>query len=234
MDGQWVTIPRSQRGEPDYDEHIAMVQALAEGSSWCLRFDNAHGYLQGGNLHFFVDRMGKSQVAINETNGRITQIQKRYNQDSTVPVPYSQIIFDWAKRHSYSGHENEINTALNAKPQYDALKNELKILMAQKNYPEAFEKLGITCTQAPDGTYVLDKYVPKVNRQYSIFDLGVNEDELLRNVSKIESNLDLDGSSVTAMPNLKEINGRLTLGDNKIGDLRSLETLNGHKIYWDK
>ena len=133
INGQWVTIPRSQKGEPNYDEHIAMVQALAEGSSWCLRFDNAHTYLQGGNLHFFVDKNGNSQIAINETDGKITQIQKRYNQDSTVPVPYASVIEEWAKKNNYHGLEKTRQTALEQKPKFDELKTKLNKLQAENN-----------------------------------------------------------------------------------------------------
>ena len=102
VEGTWVTIPRSQKGEPDYNDNIAMVQALSEGSSWCLRFESAHDYLQEGNLHFFIDKDGRAQTAIHETDGRISQIQKRYNQDSTTPVPYAEVINEFAKKNNYS------------------------------------------------------------------------------------------------------------------------------------
>lgn len=234
IEGKWVTIPQSQKGEPDYDEHIAMVQALAEGSSWCLRFENAHTYLQGGNLHFFVDKNGNSQVAINETNGQITQIQKRYDQDSTVPIPYANVIDTWRKENKYTGHEFQINNALSAKPRFDELKNKLAALQKAEDYLSIFKVLGINVSTAPDGTYILSAYTPKIARQYTLFDLGVNENKLMQNVSQINSSIDLNGSALTAMPQLKVITGALTFGDNKISDLRNLEKINGKNITWDK
>ena len=233
IEGKWVTIPRSKKGEPNYDEHIAMVQALAEGSSWCLRFENAHGYLQGGNLHFFVDKNGNSQVAINETDGTITQIQKRYNQDSTVPVAYSQIIANWAKENNYNGKERDIETALNAKPKFDNLRKQIADLQKNNDYLGVFKLLNINVENAPDGTYIISEYNPKYNAQYTLFDLGVDENALMQNVSEVSSSLNLDGSSLTSLKKLKKIAGKLNLGDNKINDLRSLEMINGKKVYWE-
>ena len=233
INGQWVTIPRSQKGEPNYDEHIAMVQALAEGSSWCLRFDNAHTYLQGGNLHFFVDKNGNSQIAINETDGKITQIQKRYNQDSTVPVPYASVIEEWAKKNNYHGLEKTRQTALEQKPKFDELKTKLNKLQAENNAIEIFKLMNIKVEILPNGTYRLSKFATKIDN-FSLFDLGVNENELFKNVSEIQSDVNLNGSGLTAMPNLRMITGNLTLGDNKISNLRNLETIQGQKIWWDK
>ena len=232
IEGQWVTIPRSQKGEPDYDDHIAMVQALAEGSSWCLRFDNAHGYLQGGNLHYFVDKNGNSQVAINETDGKITQIQKRYNQDSTVPVSYAVVISEWAKANHYKGHEVQIQKALDAKPKFDEQRKKYAKMMAEKDYLGIFKELGIGVSIADDGTYILTKYEPRVTKQYSLFDLGVDENKLMQNVSEISSSINLEGSGLSMLPKLRKFGGYVEFKDCKISDLSSLEEINGKKVYW--
>ena len=234
IEGQWVTVPRSQRGEPNYDENVAMVQALAEGSSWCLRFENAHGYLQGGNLHYFLDKNGNAQVAINETDGKITQIQKRYNQNSTVHVSYYTVIEEWAEKNGYTGLENSRNAAKEAKPEFDELRTTLAKLMAEGNYLEVFKILGINATVQDDGTYSIDRYKPIYKPQYTLFDLGLDENKLMSNVSEIRSGVSLQGSSLTELPKLRQVTGKLSFDDCSIGDLRSLESIAGQKIYWDK
>ena len=210
-----------------------MVQALAEGSSWCLRFDNAHTYLQGGNLHFFVDKNGNSQVAINETDGKITQIQKRYNQNSTVPVPYANVIEEWAGKNNYHGLEDIRKTALEQKPRFDELKTKLNKMQTEKDAIGIFKLMNIEVEILPDGTYRLSSFSTKIEG-FSLFELGVNENALFKNVSEIKSGVDLNGSGLTAMPNLRIINGKLKFGDNKISNLRNLEKLNNQKVWWDK
>lgn len=235
IEGQWVTIPRSQRGEADYDDNIAMVQALAEGSSWCLRFENAHSYLQRGNLHYFLDKNGKAQVAINETDGTITQIQKRYNQNNSVPIAYSTVIEEWANENGYIGLNTARQNAQKAKPEFDKLRATLGKLMSEKNYLEVFRLLGIQVVKTnEDGTFVIDKYCPKYKPEYTLFDLGIDENKLMSNVSEILSGLSLEGSSLTALPKLRKVHGTIDFKDCSPNDLRSLESINGLKIYWDK
>lgn len=237
IEGQWVTIPCSQRGDAKYEEHVAMVQALSEGSSWCLRFENAHTYLQQGNLHFFVDKNGQSQVAINETDGQITQIQKRYDQNSTVPIPYSEVISEWAKKNKYSGQEENIQQALKQKPEFDSLRNKVQKLMIEKNYEAVFELLDISYEKLPDGTYEVKNYKAKYNKYYTLNDLGINENELLANVSVLSSNTwdsSFEGSNVTSLPKLKKIVGYYDWGDCNIKDFSSLEKIGGKDIYWDR
>jgi len=230
--GRWVTIPRSRRGEQDYDDHIAMVQALSEGSSWCLRYNNAHGYLQGGNLHFFVDTEGKSQVAINETDGKITQIQKRYDQDSTVPVPYAEVIQAWKEKHEYSGHERPIQTALDQKKKFDALKNKLQVLMDKEDYIGVFSEIGIEANQAEDGTIILSGYNAIVDDKYTLSDLGVDEDKLMQNVSYIKFNMLLEGSKLKKLPKLKAVGSEIRFGDSNVKDFGALQSIAGKKITW--
>ena len=79
----------------------------------------------------------------------------------------------------------------------------------------------------------MPRFATKIEN-FSLFELGVNENALFKNISEIQSNVNLNGSGLTAMPNLRIITGNLTLGDNKISNLRNLETIQGQKIWWDK
>lgn len=231
--GRWVTIPRSQRNSANYSDNIAMVQSLSEGSSWCLRFENAHSYLQSGNLHFFVDENGLSQVAINETDGVITQIQKRYEQDSTVPVAYAEVISNWAKAHKFIGQEYAIGTALQARPKYLQLKNRIKTLMDNKDYLGIFKELGINVEVLPDGTYkIKGNYIPTSLKSYTYAELGIDENTLMQNVSIIDGTLSIKGSKLTKMLNLKSVKS-ISAKDTKSIDLRNLEKVNGKRVYWD-
>ena len=97
-----------------------------------------------------------------------------------------------------------------------------------------FKLLGITVTEASDGTYIIDKYKPKVTSQYTLSDLGVNENKLMQNVTTIKSTVNLEGSKLTALPKLRVIHGSLSFGDNRVSDLRNLEKIGGKTITWDK
>jgi len=239
VEGTWVRIPQGgKRGEPDYDERIAMIQALSEGSSWCLRFENAHNYLAMGDLHFFVDKNGNSQTAINvKPNGEIREIEKRYKQDRTVPVPYVEVIKEWKSKNGFTGFDAEIEVAMKEKPEFDRQKAEFAKMQAEGDDVGIFEKLGYKVKPADkDGQYLsVEWYKAMVQgKTYTVFDLGIDENKLFSRVQVVEGNFSLDGSALTSAQNLKEIRGKVTFGDNKISDLRSLEQIGTTQIYWSK
>ena len=235
-EGTWVKIPQSKRGEPLYDEHVAMVQSLAEGSAWCLRFENAHGYLQQGDIHFFVDANGNSQIAIDVLpDGKIYEMQRRYKQDGTVPVPYVVPIAKYIEENGFTGRENQIKEALNAKPEFDRRKSEYTKMLEEGNAQGIFKELGINVSVKEDGTYLIDSYTAFVpNTKYTLFDLGINEDKLFENISEIKYGMNLDGSALKSAPKLKKVGYTISFGDNKANDLSGLEEINGKKISWDK
>lgn len=230
--GRWVSIPKTKKSAPEYDENIAMVQALADGSCWCLRFESAHNYLQKGNVHYFLDDLGRAQVAVNETAGQITEIQKRYDQDSSVPVPYAKVVDSWARENNYSGKEYEINVALDAKQSFDELKSKLTELLANDNSFEALKLLGFEPKEMQDGLYYLTSYSPKCNRSYTLYDLHIDENKLAQNVGYIAGGLDLEGSRLTALPNLKSL-GAYEFKNCNIDYFPSLESIAGKEIYWE-
>ena len=89
-------------------------------------------------------------------------------------------------------------------------------------------------TENPDGTYTLGSYRSSLTDQYSLSDLGIDENKLMANVSEVCGNMDLDGSTITEMKKLRKVIGTITFGDNKISDVRALEELAGHPVTWIK
>ena len=248
VNGIWVRIPSGgKRGEPLYDEHIAMVQALSEGSSWCLRFENAHNYLGYGDLHFFLTKQPDgsfvSQTAINVLpDGRIREIEKRYNQDRTVPVPYVQVIKEWKDANKFTGMDSEMQQALDAKPEFDRQKAKFAELQKNGDVKGIFNELGIEVGDYEGGGYYIKNpninqftYTPFIKgKPYTLFDLGVNENLLMKDVVQVVGNMYLEGSALTFAPRLKCVTGNINFGDNKIGDLRSLEQLGNRTVLWEK
>ena len=74
--------------------------------------------------------------------------------------------------------------------------------MEQEDYLAVFDALEIKVKVKDDGTYVLNQYDPQITTQYTIADLGIDEDKLMENVSEIEHDMNLDGSNLTEMKNL--------------------------------
>ena len=110
-------------------------------------------------------------------------------------------------------------------------------LMQEENYREVFKALGFRYEYNEHGQILLADYKPKVSSDYTLHDLGIDENKLMQNVIELGgdySTIRLDGSALTALPNLVKIKGRIDLGDCRTSDLSSLEEYHGVKIYWEK
>ena len=104
--------------------------------------------------------------------------------------------------------------------------------MKEKNYAKVFDAIGIKYTIANDGTFIIKDYCAKLDGcRYTIRELGINENELMKNVSIID-NISLDGSTLTELTNVKEINN-VTLGDAQPPICPELIKLNGKTIHWE-
>ena len=73
------------------------------------------------------------------------------------------------------------------------------------------------------GTFYKNKkqFNKEYNKYYTLNDLGINENELLANVSVLSSNTwdsSFNGSNVTSLPKLKKIVGYYDWGDCNIKD----------------
>ena len=232
--GKWFTVPQTDSSSPSYKANVDKVKAFSDGTNWCIRTFNAGPYVTQGAMHFFVDENGLTQVCVRENApGSVYEIQKR-QQNATVPIPYINVISDYMSRNgltAQSGCQKGIDNALSAKPEYDRLRTEYRNAEAQKDYKSILESMGITVKPLEDGTMSISHYNPNVGR-FTLSELGVKENELLSNVSKIEGDADFKNSNATSLPNLKEVGGKFIFDESNLSDVRSLRAINGYKIDW--
>ena len=230
--GTMFTVPQTDSSSPDFAANVAKVKAYSDGTNWCIRSWNAAPYIQQGAMHFFVDEHGLTQVCIREKSpSNVAEIQKR-QQDKTRPIPYVTAIKDFMDRHEIKYPDNYLDEALAAKPAFDKLKNELQIYVAKKDYKGILEKLGITVEVKPDGTWELSHYKAQVDN-FTLNDLGINENELLANVSSIKGDADFANSNATSLPKLQYVHGQFKFIGSSLSDIRSLKEINGYTINWE-
>jgi len=182
-----------------------------------------------------MDEKDDAQAAIGVYPYReIFQLQKRYNQNGSAPIPYIEVIDEWRKANKFSGQEYEIETALKAKPDFEKQKAEFAKMLAEGDIKGIFKAMKIGITENEDGTITIQSYSPFVKgKPYTLFDLGIDENVLMQNVVEVQGNMDLEGSALTSLPKLRKVKA-INFGDCKISDLRSLEEIGGKKVYWDK
>ena len=230
--GTMYTVPQTDSSSEDFTANVAKVKAYSDGTNWCIRSWNAAPYIQQGAMHFFVDEHGLTQVCIRESSpGQVAEIQQR-QQNGTRPIPYITVIKDFMDRHEIKYPDKYLDDALAAKPEFDKMKQELQIFVANKDYKGILEKLGITVTVKSDGTWGLSHYKAQLDN-FTLNDLGINENELLANVSSIKGDADFANSNATSIPKLQYVYGQFNFIGSNLSDIRSLKEINGYKINWE-
>ena len=79
---------------------------------------------------------------------------------------------------------------------------------------------------------MLSHYIADIEG-FTLNDLGINENNILSNVSQIAGNANFANSNATSIPRLKHVGGNFDFIGSKISDVRSLEDINGYKISWE-
>lgn len=230
--GTWYTVPQTDKTSPNFKANVEKVKTFSDGTNWCIRTFNAEPYTQQGAMHFFVDENGLTQVCIRENGHKsVAEIQKR-QQDSFRPIPYINVIQDFIERKGLYTQRGYLDDAKAAKPKYDKIRSELKILCEQNNYKAILEIMGIKVNVRADGTWELSHYSPDID-QFKIAEFNIREDLLLQNVSRIKGDANFNNSNVTALPKLEEVAGKFVFDESQISDVRSLKVINGKKVVWE-
>ena len=233
--GTWYTVPKTDSSSPDFKSNAAKIRAFSDGTNWCIRTWNAEPYVQRGAMHFFVDENGLTQICIREDGGAgsIYEIQKR-QQNATIPVAYLDVIDSYIKEHDLKPQAtcaDRIAKAQEQKPKFDKLKAELTDMNNKKDYKGILKKMGIDVKTLPDGTFEISHYSSYI-KEIALSDFGINENEVLANVSVIKGNADFKDSNVTTLPNLKEVGGVLDFKYANISNIKNLKSINGKEINW--
>ena len=221
--GRWYTVPQTDKSSKYFKENVERVQTFSDGTNWCIKTYNADPYIQKGNIHFFVDEHGLTQVCIREQGKKyIYEIQQR-QQNGKVPIPYVKVIQDFIGKNKLKANNviRELSEAQDAKVDYDKIKTELQMMQANGDYSGILKYLNIDVKVREDGTYILSHYsgmVPRVVMDKNGFvdfryddgvgpfylnDFGIREDLLLQNVSEILHGADFKNSNATALPKLE-------------------------------
>ncbi len=229
--GTWYTVPKTDSSNPAFKENAAKIRAFSDGTNWCIRTWNAEPYLQQGDMHFFVDENGLTQICIREdAPKKVAEIQKR-QQNDTRPIPYINGIKQFLDKHEITAPSGYLDNALMAKPAFDKLKSECTKLVQEKNYKAILERMGIEVKVLEDGTWEISHYAPKLE-DFVLNDLGIKESDLLQNVSIIRGNADFKDSNIGSLANLREVCGKLTYDESHFFSMPKIESINGYKIEW--
>ena len=156
----------------------------------------------------------------------------RKKNDGKIPQRYLKNFESYKKQNNLKLNSYAHRQVANGKEkelQISIMNTYLRDVKEVKNIDDAikiFECIGIQAKKMKDGTLTLSHY-RQPSEDLTFDDLGINEDKLIKYVSKIEQFATFENSKVTKLPNLKYVGGDFNIHGTKIKSLGPLRTIGG-------
>ena len=240
----WVKIPSFSTDPQNKEDNIQKVEILSN-PNWCTRSSacKAEATLKDGDFYVYLERDKKGfwepVIGMASANGKIAQIQGSAN-DFTIPEEHLDSIkkyIDLKNLSCLKGFDEGCPTAKEAliiaeklrenNPEYG---KSFKEALKQGDSLTIFKYLGYQkIIKNEDGTIELEKYTATYSPESGInipyYFLGIDEDKLLENVSKINGKMLLTNkqgdpfysSRLKSFPkNLKSVTGEIICNQEQL------------------
>ena len=225
-DTKWIIIP-SKKNDPDnFDSNVVKLKTLSH-KSWCTKSNNAEPYLSQGDFHIYLEN-GQPKLGVRFADNEIEEVQGPQN-NSKIPLIYLDEFNAHIEGKDYEQSKKtkaEISNAINLKAKVDAIKKDIEPALETNDYKKIFEHFGIGVTELEDGSLELSHFDEPEDLIYE--DLGLNENNLFNNVSRIKGNAKFCRSTMTDLKNLKEIGGDANFMFSNFKTLGGLKRIGGN------
>jgi len=240
---KWVMIP-SQKHDPEhFDKNVEKLKMLSY-KTWCTKNTKAKSYLHNGDFHIYLEN-GNPKICIRFIGDNIEEIQGERN-NRMIPSKYADETEKYFLENNFSSStfEHKIKQAKEAKMEFLKLQKKYKInkkdsglnkvlykigikSKKQKNNISIFKKFGITSEKLQDGTISISQY-KQPSDYFTYADIGIDENELFKNVSEIKGNANFRNTALKSLNHLQAIYGNATFANSNLEDLGDLKLIKGN------
>ena len=228
---KWVVIPSKINDPDNFESNVEKLKALSH-SSWCTKSNNAEPYLSVGDFHIYLED-GQPKLGVRFIDDTVQEIQGEYN-NSKIPLKYYKVFENYQQNNHFKLNDktkHELVDAAKLKQKVDAIKKDIEPAIKSNNYSKIFEHFGIEVNTDKDGMLVLSHFDEPEGITYD--DLGINENNMFKRVSRIKGNAKFCRSTMTDLRSLKEISGDADFAFSKFKTLGGLEKIGGDtKFEW--
>ena len=225
----WVKIPSSKNDPNNFEANVLKLQTLSH-NSWCTKTYNARPYLKQGDFWVYLEQ-GKPKLGVRFNKKEIVEIQGEKN-NSEIPVNYHQIIHSFIDENNFSVSFN-MHEAMNRLDEKKEALDEIisKIgqdAIEQKDWEKILPAFGIEVKKDENGMLILSRYFPISKNNISLEDIGLKDQDIFKNVIKIDGDAYFTRSDVENLGSLEEITGHAVFDCSKITTLANLRKIGGH------
>ena len=226
---KWIVIPSKRHDPENFKTNVEKLQSISL-DSWCTKDERARVYLSDGDFHLFMEK-GIPRLCIKFNDDVITEIQGPLNNNRINPK-YFDILKNHIKENDYILEGSAVpilNISERLKGHVEKINKELGKAIKNNDKEKIFNYFGIDVKHDKNNEMILSDYYLPEGLYYS--DLGIDENELFKNVIKIEGCADFTNSELSSTHNLKEVCGNATFTLSKIKTLPHLEKINGNAVF---
>lgn len=237
----WVLIPSKKNDSENFEKNVEKLQTLSH-KSWCTKSYNAKPYLSEGDFHIYLEN-GKPKLGIRLSGKKIVEVQGERN-NGFVPWQYVDELTIYISENNLRARniKSKIKYAKKTKIEIEQLKKKFNTeytsadklaitLGLKKDYtnPEVLlNEFNFVPKKQQDGTYSILYY--KQPDDYTFEDIGINEQNLIDNVSEVRNNADFSSSNIKTFNTLKKVGKDFDITNSKITSLGAVESIGGRLI----
>lgn len=232
----WVVIPSKENDSENFEKNVEKLKTLSH-NNWCTKSFNAEPYLSKGDFHVYLEN-GQPKLGIRFVGDSVEEIQGEKN-DGEIPQKYLSKFVAYKNKQNLKlnfGADIQLSDAKEKQLLISQMETSIRKYKAIKSREDAikiFEYFGIHTKKNKDGTLTISHY-RQADHDITYEDIGINEDDLIKYVSRIEHWASFENSEITKLTNIKHIGDCISIHDSKITSLGKLETIGGDALLSSK
>ena len=235
----WVFIPSQSHDLEHFEDNINKLM-LFSYKTWCTKSFNAPFYLAGGDFHIYMEK-GNPKAVIRMYNDYIIEIQGEKN-DKTIPCRYLKVI----ENRINSKHltvtpkiQDLLKEAYLLDTRLAQIKKDLAQAIENNDIIQIFSYFNMQCEKENICSYLLKKIMAFFSgksysrgyelknffepEDFTLAELGINENDLFKKITKIKRDAVFTHSSVTNLGAVEYIGGSLSLYKSSVSCLGNLK-----------
>lgn len=224
----WVVIPSYDNDTENFDKNVKKLELLSS-PSWCTKFSKAESHLQQGDFHIYYEN-GKPQLGVQlNYYGEVEEVQGAHNDD-VISIEHIKIFDQYVKQNKLELTDRAYDGYFTAKKRAEtAEKAKIDLVedIQSKNYTNILKYFGIERQENEHGTVTLNKY----NDYYDYKSMGIDVQDMLKDVVKIKGDADFRKCSATDLSKLQEIGGFADFTDANVKNLSNLKSIGKFAIF---
>ncbi len=228
---KWIIIPSKEHDSENFSKNVEKLKALSY-KTWCTKSYNAEPYLKKGDFHIFLED-GKPKVGIRFSGDKIEEIQGEKNNNK-IPAGYADAIINHVQENDYEFSyraQKEFETLKFEKKKMERIKEELKDAIKNKDTIAIMNYFMMEPEVDENGEITIEIY-GQPGEYYDYDYLGIDEDELLKDVVKIKGHAYFENTKATKLPKLEYIGGDGYFENSKVRDLSNLKYIKGSANFY--